>query len=64
MAIADQHGLPLAITVEPASLRESSLVKSTLAVCFLDALPESLISFCAYDSDSVNSAWLKMRPSR
>ncbi len=40
---ADQHGLPLAITVEPASPHESRLVGSTLAASFLDEMSERLI---------------------
>ena len=54
MAVADQHGLPLAITVEPASPHESRLVESTLAASFLEELPERLIGDKAYDSDGLD----------
>ena len=51
MAVADRHGLPLAVDVASASPAEVRLVISTLEARFLPDLPERLIGDKAYDSD-------------
>ena len=51
MAIADRHGLPVAVDVASASPAEVKLVISTLEARFLPDLPERLIGDKAYDSD-------------
>jgi transposase len=50
MAIADRHGLPLAVDLASASPAEVRLVISTLEARFLPELPERLIGDRAYDS--------------
>jgi transposase len=54
MAIADSHGLPLAIRVTSASPNESTLVEATLAERHVAALPKRLIGDKAYDSDPLD----------
>jgi len=51
MAVADRHGLPLAVDVASASPAEVRLVISTLEARFIPELPERLIGDKAYDSD-------------
>jgi transposase len=51
MAIADSHGLPLAVRVTSASPNESTLVEATLAERHVADLPKRLIGDKAYDSD-------------
>ncbi len=51
MAVADRHGLPLAVDVASASPAEVKLVISTLEARFLPELPQRLIGDKAYDSD-------------
>ena len=51
MAVADGHGLPLAVDVASASPAEVRLVISTLEARFIPQLPERLIGDKAYDSD-------------
>ena len=51
MAIADRHGLPVAVDVASASPAEVRLVISTLEARFIPDLPERLIGDKAYDSD-------------
>ena len=51
MAVADGHGLPLAVDVASASTAEVRLVISTLEARFIPELPERLIGDKAYDSD-------------
>ena len=51
MAVADGHGLPLAVDVASASPAEVRLVISTLEGRFIPELPERLIGDKAYDSD-------------
>jgi transposase len=51
MAVADRHGLPVAVDVASASPAEVKLVISTLEARFLPDLPERLIGDKAYDSD-------------
>jgi transposase len=50
MAIADRHGLPIAVHVAGAGAHESGLVEATLQQRFLSTPPERLIGDKAYDS--------------
>ena len=54
MAIADGHGLPLAICAESASPAEVKLVSRTLEERFVADVPEKLIGDKAYDSDALD----------
>jgi hypothetical protein len=54
VAIADDHSLPLAISVETASPQESQLVEGVLGQSFLDTLRARLIGDKAYDSDRLD----------
>lgn len=54
MAVADGHGLPLAVDVASASPAEVKLVCSTLEARFLPEIPERLIGDKAYDSDGLD----------
>lgn len=51
MAVADGHGLPLAVDVASASPAEVKLVHATLDARFVEEVPERLIGDKAYDSD-------------
>jgi transposase len=53
MAIADRHGLPIALWVTSASPHEQKLVETTLEHRFVADKPERLIGDKAYDSDAV-----------
>ena len=54
MAIADRHGLPIAVRVTSASPNESTLVEDTLRRRHIRALPERMIGDRAYDSDRLD----------
>ena len=54
MAIADGHGLPLAVHVASASPHETKLVELTLDQRFLAETPECMIGDRAYDSDPMD----------
>ena len=54
MAIADRHGLPVAVHVVSASPHETTLVEPTLQRRFLARNPERLIGDRAYDSDPLD----------
>ena len=54
MAIADCHGLPIAVRVTSASPHESKLVEDTLRQRHVSGLPERLIGDRAYDSDPLD----------
>jgi transposase len=54
MAIADRHGLPVAIGIASASPHEVTLVEHTLDHRFTRAVPERLIGDCAYDSQRLH----------
>ena len=54
MAIADSHGLPIAVRVTSASPNESTLVEGTLAQRHIAAVPQRLIGDKAYDSDPLD----------
>ncbi len=54
MAIADRHGLPLAVWIESASPHEVKLVESTLEQQLTLGSPLKLIGDKAYDSDGLD----------
>jgi transposase len=54
IALADDHSLPLAVSIESASPHESQLVDGVLGHSFLDTLPARLIGDKAYDSDRLD----------
>ena len=54
IALADDHSLPLSVSIESASPHESQLVDGVLGHSFLDTLPARLIGDKAYDSDRLD----------
>ena len=54
MAVADRHGLPVAIYITSASPHEDTLVEATLASRFILEAPQRLIGDRAYDSDPLD----------
>jgi transposase len=54
MAIADSHGLPVAVGVTSASPNESTLVDQTLDRRHVRAVPKRLIGDKGYDSDPLD----------
>ena len=54
MAVADTHGLPVAVCVSSASPHEVTLVEETLDAGFLEEAPPILIGDKAYDSDPLD----------
>src|ERR1035438_4918945 len=54
VAIADSHGLPIAVGVTSASPNDSTLVENTLDQRHIAALPKRLIGDKAYDSDPLD----------
>jgi transposase len=59
MAIADRHGLPVAICAESASPAEVTLVTRTVDERFVADPPERLIGDKAYDSDRLDEQMLQ-----
>lgn len=59
MAVADGHGLPLAVCTDSASPAEVKLVAQTLEQRFIADVPERLIGDKAYDSDRLDSQVLE-----
>jgi transposase len=55
MAMADRHGLPIAVGIASGECHEALLVPDTLDASFLDELPEKLIGDKAYDSDPLDA---------
>ena len=55
MAVADRHGLPLAVGIASGQRHEAKLVVDTLNARFIDELPERLIGDRAYDSDPLDA---------
>jgi transposase len=55
MAVADLHGLPVAIHTASATPHEVTLVQATLAHGFTARAPERLIGDKAYDSDPLDA---------
>jgi transposase len=54
MAVADSHGIPIAIHAGSASPHEVTLVEETLEQNLLSNAPERLIGDGAYDSDPLD----------
>jgi transposase len=55
MAMADRHGLPVAIGIASGERHEAPLVVDTIRARFVKALPERLIGDKAYDSDPLDA---------
>ena len=55
MAMADGHGLPVAVCVESATPHEVTLAESTLVQMVVPEAPENLIGDNAYDSDKLDT---------
>ena len=55
MAVADSHGLPIAIGIASGQRHETQLVAETLAGRFLKKLPKRLIGDKAYDSNKLDA---------
>jgi len=55
MAVADSHGLPVAVCVESASPHEVKLATSMLVQMIVREAPENLIGDNAYDSDKLDT---------
>jgi hypothetical protein len=53
MAVADRHGLSVAVYVESATPHEVKLATSTLVQMILPEAPQNLIGDNAYDSEAV-----------
>jgi transposase len=56
LSLADEHSLPLAVSIESASPHESQLVVGVLGHSFLDILPARLIGDKTYGSDRLDCA--------
>jgi len=54
MAVADCHGLPVAVCVESATPHEVKLATSTLIQMVVPKAPQNLIGDNAYDSDKLD----------
>jgi transposase len=55
MAIADSHGLPVAVHVESATPHEVTLVEATVAQTLVRKRPERLVADAAYESDQFDA---------
>jgi hypothetical protein len=55
MAVADCHGLPVAVCVENATPHEVKLAASTLVQMIVPEAPQNLIGDNAYDSDKLDA---------
>ena len=55
MAVADKHGLPVAVSIASASPHEVTLVGQTLAEMMVSDAPEHLVGDNAYDSDKLDA---------
>lgn len=55
MAMADRHGLPIAIWIASGERHETQLVLDTIRARFVGPLPERLIGDRAYDSDPLDA---------
>ena len=54
MAVADRHGLPVAVGIASGERNEQTLVLDTLKARFVEDLPQKLIGDKAYDSDPLD----------
>ena len=55
MAVADRHGLPIAVGIASGQRHETQLVVETLRNRFLKGLPRRLIGDRAYDSNKLDA---------
>jgi transposase len=55
MAVADRHGLPVAISVESATPHEVKLALPTLVEMLIPEAPQNLVGDNAYDSDKLDA---------
>jgi transposase len=55
MAVADRHGLPVAVFVESATPHEVKLALPTLIQMVVPEAPQNLIGDNAYDSDKLDA---------
>lgn len=55
MAVADRHGLPVAISVESATPHEVKLAVPTLVEMVIPEAPRNLVGDNAYDSDQLDA---------
>jgi transposase len=55
MAVADRHGLPVAVCVESATPHEVKLATATLVQMIVPESPRNLIGDNAYDSDKLDA---------
>ncbi len=55
MAVADRHGLPVAVHVESATPHEVKLAVPTLVEMVIPEAPQNLVGDNAYDSDKLDS---------
>jgi len=55
MAVADRHGLPLAVGIASGQRHEAPLVVGVLERRFIDELPERLIGDKQYDSNKLDA---------
>jgi transposase len=55
MAVADRHGLPVAVCVESATPHEVKLATTTLVQMIVPDAPQNLIGDNAYDSDKLDA---------
>ena len=55
MAVADRHGLPVAVGIASGERHETKLVLDTLDARFVKELPKKLIGDMAYDSDGLDA---------
>src|SRR5437660_1055002 len=55
MAVADRHGLPVAVCAESATPHEVKLAEATLSQIVVSDAPQNLIGDNAYDSDKLDS---------
>ncbi len=61
MAVADRHGLPIAVGIASGQRHETQLVVETLNASFLKKkLPQRLIGDRAYDSNKLDAELKKM----
>jgi transposase len=60
MAVADRHGLPIAIGIASGQRNEVKLVVETLRQRFVRKLPKRLIGDRAYDSNGLDAELAKL----
>lgn len=54
MAIADSHGLPIALHIETASRHEAKLAEATIDNRFISEQPRRMVGDKAYDDDQLD----------